>query len=113
MTREQIAEDVLAYFLRNPQAADNLEGVARWRLLSEAVHRSVEETRDALEWLVSRGILLKLIPAGREAVFCLNREKKTEAETLLSEMLHGGAERPTRDKPRSAVGRPKHQRSQD
>ena len=39
-----IAKEILSYFLRNPQAADNLEGVARWRLLEQTVHRSVEET---------------------------------------------------------------------
>ena len=41
--------EILSYFLRNPLAADTLEGVARWRLLDEVVYRKVEETRAALE----------------------------------------------------------------
>lgn len=103
---EEIAEDILRYFLRNPQAADNLEGIARWRLLAEAIHRSVEETSMVLEWLVSQGVLLKLAPAGSEPVFCLNQEKQGEAEALLSRMLHhnvpGCGDRQTSGSPRTS-----------
>jgi hypothetical protein len=51
------AVDVLTYFLRNPQAADTLEGVARWRLLEEDVHRSVREVGDAIAWLIEHDFL--------------------------------------------------------
>jgi hypothetical protein len=57
-TAPKQAKEVLSYFLRNPQAADTLEGVARWRLLDEPVHRSVEEINQALEWLVAQGFLV-------------------------------------------------------
>ena len=84
---KQIAGDILGYFLRSPEAADNLEGVARWRLLREAIHRSIEETSQGLEWLVRQGVLLKLATPGSEPVFCLNQAKKAQAEALLAEML--------------------------
>jgi hypothetical protein len=108
---EEIAEDILRYFLRNPQAADNLEGIARWRLLTEAIHRSVEETSRVLEWLVSQGILLKFAPAGSDAVFCLNREKQREAESLLSELLQHEAASGERSKKGGAAKASRSQKS--
>jgi hypothetical protein len=80
----QITRDILSYFLRNPQAADNLEGIARWRLLNEIVHRRVDETRNALNWLVENGFLTETAFVGIEPVYRLNGEKAQAAEQLLA-----------------------------
>lgn len=101
---DEIAEDVLSYFLRNPQAADNLEGIARWRLLSEVIHRSVEQTSQVLEWLVSQGLLLKVAGGLSEPVYCLNRRRKADAEALLAKMLGSSAENEAKQPPDSLNG---------
>ena len=80
----ETAKQILRYFVRNPEAADGLEGMVRWRLLEEMIHRSVEETHAALMWLVSRGFLTETRVPGSEKVFCLNREKQAEADHLLA-----------------------------
>ena len=85
---EEIAKDVLEYFLRNPQAADDLEGVARWRLLSQIIHRDVEETRLALDWLVQQGYLDKAARTGAGAIFRLRGEQRAEAEEFLARGEH-------------------------
>ncbi len=77
------AREVLAYFLRNPRAADSLEGVARWRLMDERIHGSVEETAKVLEWLVTEGFLLTDSAEGSSPVFRLNPDKSAEAQQLL------------------------------
>ena len=82
----QAAKEVLSYFIRNPQAADNLEGVTRWRLLSELVSRKVDETRLAIGWLVQRQFLIETSLPGAEAIFSLNAEKRAEAEKLLARL---------------------------
>ena len=79
------AEEVLDYFLRNPQAADTLEYVARWRLLREAVHRGVEETAEALEWLVAEGFLKKTPTTYSKPIYSLNSEAIAEAERFLAQ----------------------------
>ena len=71
--------------MRNPYAADNLEGFARWRLLSEVVHRKVDETHLALSWLVEHGFLLETSSLGVEPTFSFNPEKRSEAERLLTD----------------------------
>lgn len=82
---QKVAGEILSYFLRNPQAADNLEGIARWRLLSEAIHRTVEDTRSALEWLVKQDVIVKR-STGSEPLFSLNRKNEAQAEALLEEI---------------------------
>ncbi len=93
MSKEEIARDILNYFLRNPQAADDLEGLARWRLLRETIHRSIEETDHAVEWLVERGFLIKLSPVGSNAIFSLNFENLGLAESFVSDSGKTGSAR--------------------
>lgn len=86
MTRpvvEDIAKDILEYFLRNPQAADDLEGVARWRLMSQTIQRDVEETSQALDYLVRRGLLTRISMPG-SAFFRLQAEQRAGAEAFLA-----------------------------
>jgi len=91
-TLEEIAKDILSYFLDNPQAADDLEGVARWRLLRQTIHRDVEETGEALDWLVQRGLLTR-VPAAGSAIFRLRAEQRAEAAAFMSQ--------PVGDEPKS------------
>ncbi len=85
-TGEDAARDILSYFLRNPQTADDLEGIARWRLMSEAIRRSVEDTNRALEWLAEEGFLVRDTTAGAGPIFRLNPVNRVRAETFLSQL---------------------------
>lgn len=91
---QNIAKDILSYFLRNPQAADDLEGVARWRLLNQTVHRDVEETSQALDWLVQHGFLGRVSRAGSGTIFRLLPEHRVAAEEFVSETEDEGAQGP-------------------
>jgi len=81
------AREVLAYFARNPQAADSLEGIARWRLLEETIRERVEEIERALSWLVAEGFLQQEAAAGAAPVFRLNRARAADAARLLSDRI--------------------------
>lgn len=74
---------ILSYFLRNPSATDSLEGIARWRLLEEAIHRTVRETEEALQWLVREGYLIETVHPHAGRLFHLNAERQSEAKSLL------------------------------
>ena len=76
--------EVLEYFVNNPQAADSLEGIARWRLMQKAVAQRVEETDRAVDWLLTHDFLLQEAVAGSAAVFRLNRRRIAEARQLLA-----------------------------
>ena len=79
------ATEVLRYFLRNPHAADSLEGVARWRLSEETIRRSVTEIDEALRWLVARQLLVAQSAPGVTPVFSLNSSKLREAQNLVAD----------------------------
>ena len=81
----ELAKEILNYFLRNPQAADNLEGVTRWRLLEERVHRELEDTDLALGWLVNHGYLEKIASQWAGAVYRLNESNRGDAEQFVTD----------------------------
>ena len=85
-TGEAVTRDILSYFLRNPQTADDLEGIARWRLMSETIRRSVEETNEALEWLADQGFLMRITTTGARPIFRLNEVNRVRAETFLAQL---------------------------
>ena len=91
---EDIARDVLSYFLRNPKAADDLEGIARWRLLSQTIHRDVEETSQALDWLVQHEFLSRISRTGSGSLFHLRPEHRAAAEAFLGEPEDESDEKP-------------------
>lgn len=80
----ELAKEILSYFLRNPRAADSLEGVTRWRLLEERVHRQLAETDQALGWLVRHGYLVRVSSEWTKAVYQLNETNRREAERFMS-----------------------------
>jgi hypothetical protein len=80
--KPEVAKEILSYFIRHPQAADSLEGIAEWRILDEKLRRSLEETREALDWLVRKGFLREEEHLSRP-IFHLNEEKAAEVERFL------------------------------
>ena len=92
------AREILSYFVRNPQAADTLDGIVRWRLLSEVVHRKVEETSVAIEWLVEQGLLLETRSPGVGPIFSLNPEKISEAQCILDAGIRTSSQKKTKEK---------------
>jgi hypothetical protein len=78
-------KDILGYFLRNPQAIDSVKGVAQWRVMEEQVHRTVEQTQSALDWLLSEGYLEELKTASAGRIFRLNPERQAVAARILAD----------------------------
>jgi hypothetical protein len=81
----EIVGQILSYFVRNPRAADTLEGVVRWRLLENEVHRSFKETEIALKWLVEQGFLETVATGQYSQIFRLNATRCADATRFLAE----------------------------
>jgi hypothetical protein len=81
----EMAREILRYFVRNPQAADSLEGVARWRLMDEVIRRKLDETEAALKWLVAQGYLTSSISPGGTVTFSLNPKPAKDIRQFLAE----------------------------
>lgn len=82
-THPDIAIEIVDYFLRNANAADDLEGIVRFRLLDQAIFRCVSEVSETLEWLVSAGLLNKTTTISSGPIFSLNELKRNQAEKFV------------------------------
>ena len=80
----EIVKQILNYFLRNSKAADTLEGIARWRLLEEQVHRSFQQTESALAWLVEQGFLEEVETVGSSRIFRLAPQGQEKTARFLA-----------------------------
>lgn len=80
---EQVMRDILGYFVRHPQAADTLDGIVRFRVMEELLHRGVPETEAALERLVSSGLLRRDSAPGTGAIYRLGEERLDDARRAL------------------------------
>jgi hypothetical protein len=78
------AREILKHYVDHPASADSLEGIAEWLLLEEVVQRRVEETRQALQWLVKHEYLQRTADTiAAPPLYRLNADKLDEAERLL------------------------------
>ena len=79
----EAAAAILTYFVEHPEAADTLEGLARWRLVERGTHWTNEQVAKALEWLVARGYLKEISKPYADRIYSLREENLTEAKRHL------------------------------
>ena len=77
----------MLYYLRNQEAADTLEGLARWRLQEERVFRTTRDVKRALDWLVSQGFL-DAQAHGARTLFRLNKSRVEDSAKMFGEQHH-------------------------
>ncbi|HER45755.1 MAG TPA: hypothetical protein ENO12_02960 [Thermoplasmatales archaeon] len=65
----QVAHDIERYLLSHPQAADTLEGIARWWLQQQRFIDSLDRVYDALEILIERGMVKKITNADGKNIY--------------------------------------------
>ena len=79
------AREILRHYVEHPSSADTLEGIAEWLLLEEVVQRRVEETRQALHWLVAHGFLQRTTGAvATPPLYRLIEDKLADAARLVA-----------------------------
>jgi hypothetical protein len=82
-SKREIARQILQFFLQRPGVADSFDGIARWRLLEQAVDRNVTETEEALRWLIDSGYVTEERIAGSKSLFRLNSKKQSDAQRIV------------------------------
>jgi hypothetical protein len=92
-----VVREILSYFLSNPNASDNLLGIARWRLMNESVRHNVEQTDMALKWLIAAGFIEEEQRVASGRIFHLNEAHSAAAKKFLGqEGLPAGKKRSRR-----------------
>lgn len=74
---------ILRYLTRHPEASDTLEGVAEWWVMRETIEHGVEETARALDFLVSRDLLIEDREVEDRPRYRLNRKRMEDIRELM------------------------------
>jgi hypothetical protein len=82
-SKSEIARDILAYLISNPEAQDTFAGIVEWWLLEEQIKRRSESIREALAELVSSGLIIEIVGKDSQTHYRINGERAAEITTLL------------------------------
>jgi hypothetical protein len=70
-----IAEQVLSYLSRHPEAKDTIEGITEWWLLEQRIHVAEMVVKKALADLVDRGLIVQNRAGDGKVYYSLNKER--------------------------------------
>jgi hypothetical protein len=77
------AYQILAYLHANPEAQDTLEGIVEWWLLERRIKNQTAKVNEALESLVSGGLVTARTGKDGRTHYAIERGRREEIETLL------------------------------
>src|SRR5215510_9110655 len=80
-----IAQDILAYLIEHPQAADTLEGIIQWWILEQQIKRWSTQIEAALAELAARKLIIKGKGSDGQTRYRLNSRKIARIKALLEE----------------------------
>jgi hypothetical protein len=98
-----LADEILAYLVKHPEAQDTLEGIAEWWLLEQRIRHAVAEVDGVLRELVGHDLLIRRQCAEGRAYYGLNRAKEREIRRHLRE-AQSARERLTDAGPTEPIG---------
>jgi len=78
-----LANEVLSYLIKHPEAQDTLEGIAEWWLLEQRVFEVSGNLKVVLNDLVDRGFLQAIRSKDGRFSYRLNREMEREIRSHL------------------------------
>jgi hypothetical protein len=100
--KKNLASEILSYLLKNPDAGDTLEGIARFWTSRQRINLMVVDVQDALKGLVDEGIVRERFlraPDGRntQRYYQLDPSRKRDIEALTSTRKPGHPDRAGRE----------------
>jgi len=81
----EIARDILAYLIDNPDAQDTLEGIIQWWLLEQKIKYQTKMVKEALEELVANGLILERKTENSNTSYRINKEEIERIKEILKE----------------------------
>ena len=69
---QTVADEIISYISKHPNAVDSVEGIANWWLTRERYSTAINIVQDALNMLESSGQLLKSTTGNGKEIYSLN-----------------------------------------
>jgi hypothetical protein len=82
----RLAKHILEHFLHYPESGDSVIGIARWGLEDAQLPAPTEAVQQALELLLSLGLLVQLAAPGMRPIYRLKQRRAAEAEAWLASL---------------------------
>jgi hypothetical protein len=83
--KHEIELEILAYFLKNPDSQDTLEGIIGWWLLETYIRKQSALVQKALSELVHKGLIIEIQHASAQLHYQVNKEKIQEIQERLKD----------------------------
>jgi hypothetical protein len=81
----EIARDILAYLIDNPDSQDTFEGIVEWWLLDQDIRCKTVLIKEVLEELVDRGLVVECKGANSRNYYQINQARAEDIRTILEE----------------------------
>ncbi|HXF04283.1 MAG TPA: hypothetical protein VNM72_02585 [Blastocatellia bacterium] len=85
ITVSEMAQEILAYLVENPDAQDTLEGIIEWWFLDERIKRQTAKGKDALAELVAKGLVVERQGMNSRTHYRINRRRLRKIRALLEQ----------------------------
>lgn len=86
-SKARITRRVLEYLAERQDAQDTLEGIVEWWLVKQQLVEQTAAVREALDELVSDGLLVARADANTRTFYSLNRERADRIAAYLATRL--------------------------
>jgi len=83
--KHEIELEILAYFLKNPDAQDTLEGIVGWWLLETYIRKQSALVKKALSDLVDQELIIAIQNVNAQIQYQVNKEKIQEIRERIKD----------------------------
>ena len=83
-----IAQEILAYLARHPEAQDTMVGIVEWWFLEQEIRRSTAQVKAALAELVSQKLVLERPGKDGRIHYRIDRRKIARIRALLKQLRY-------------------------
>jgi hypothetical protein len=81
--KSEVARQILAYLIENPEAQDTVEGIVDWWLLDQEIQRQTAIANEALSELVAKRFVFARRGKDLRIHYRINRSKVGEIRDLI------------------------------
>jgi hypothetical protein len=80
----QTAQQILNYLVDHEDAQDTLEGIGEWWLWEQKIRTRMAEVKQALDYLITEGLILERKGKDARVRYCMNHRKRKEILKLIN-----------------------------
>jgi len=85
--RSHISFEILDYLVEHPDAQDTADGIAQWWILERCVKSQAPLVKEAIEYLVERGLIVERKAKDSKIHYRINRRRAREVAALLKQTV--------------------------